>query len=183
MTTELLLSATLGLTSITLGLYFVWSAFRERKRQALLQAQYDLYAVRDRIVRLAAEGKLDPESDLFAGLFDLVNMVIGLGGHAGFHFHHSMIAAANEQAHEDIAQMMSEAVGPDMREDEVAQLVTDVGNATFSVICANSRIVRVMTAIETFNSEPDIPAQPQVGSLSLALWSHPNSVTTARLAH
>lgn len=191
MTTELLLSATLGLAFITVGLYFVWRADRERRRQARLQAQYGLYAVRDRIIRMAAAGKLRPDSDLFAGLVDWINIIIGLDDQADFRFHRWMvrIALKEDRARDNAARMVSEAVGPNFHEDEVLKLIAEVGAAVHAVICANSRMFRILAKAGTFDGsqEPEPEPEPEnVGSVSLTVNYLPTftgTFTTARAAH
>jgi hypothetical protein len=169
MTTELLLSVTLGLGFITVGVYFLWRAGSDRRRQARLQAQYGLYAARDHVIRMAASGKLNPESDLFAGLVDWINVVIAFDNHADFDFYRWLIKTGiTERARDNATRMVTEAVGPNFHEDEVTDLVEMVGTAVHNAICANSRMVRLFSKIGTFdgNTTPE-PMPMNIGSVSL----------------
>ncbi len=169
MTTELLLSATLGLAFITVGVHFVWRADRERRRQARLKAQYELFAVRDRVIRAAASGKLHPDSALFAGLVDWINIVIRLDDQADLHFYRWMRRTAmKEGARNSAATMVAEAIGPRFHEDEVRKLVAEVGKAIYTAICANSRMLRIASRTAAFDGDkaPE-PLPAYVGSVSL----------------
>jgi hypothetical protein len=163
MSVEQILSVVVGLASLTVAWYFVWTGRSAQRKSQRLAAQYRLYERRDVVIRLAATGEIDPNSDMFTGLVDLINVVIGLDRDADYQFFAWLKqAAASSEARSAADEMLQEAC-PGLTREDVDKLLVSVGQAIEAAICANSRMMR----LELISAKPVQPRQTpkNVGSI------------------